>query len=109
MDGLDVEAADEAASHAILTWMERGYSSGPLAIPAAVDSASAGGLPYVPARERRTRRRWKKVRRGPAASWEQTGRKDHRAVMRSRIAGRRVVEAAAGHGGLMVVFLGAEE
>jgi hypothetical protein len=29
--------------------------------------------------------------------------------MRSRIAGRRVVEAAAGHGGLMVVFLGAEE
>lgn len=158
-DGLDAEAADEAASRAILAWMERDYSSGvvargdhpralfgtrrfmrrsawkggseyrrsrqrayhpftgseasraatPLAILAAVDAAGAGGLTYVPARERWARRGWRKVGRGPAARWEPTGRKDHRAVTRSRIAGRRVVEAAAGHGGLMAVFLGAED
>ncbi len=30
-DGLDPEAADEAASHALLAWMERDYSSGQVA------------------------------------------------------------------------------
>ena len=30
-DGLDAEAADEAASHALLAWMERDYSSGQVA------------------------------------------------------------------------------
>jgi hypothetical protein len=155
-DGLDPEAADEAASRSILAWMERDYSNGqvargdhpralfgtrkfmrrsawkggseyrrsrqrvyhpysgseasrggsPDAIAAAIDAAERHGLTYVPARERWARRGWKKVGRGAAARWEATGRTDHREVRRSRIAARRVIEAAAAHGGLLAVFTG---
>ncbi len=158
-DGLDPEAADEAASRAILAWMERDYSSGqvargdhpralfgtrrymrrsawkggseyrrsqqrtfhaytgseasrtasPGAILAAVDAAERQGLTYVPARERWARRGYKKVGRGAAARWEPTGRKDHRDVQRSRILARKVIDAAAPHGGLWAVFLGDAE
>lgn len=158
-DGLDSEAADEAASLAILAWMERDYSSGqvargdhpralfgtrkfmrrsawkggseyrrsqqrayhpftgseasrtvsPLAILAAVDAAERNGLTYVPARERWARRGYRKVGRGAAARWEPTGRKDHREVLRSRILARKVIEAAAQHGGLLAVFTGSAE
>lgn len=155
-DGLDPEAADEAASRATLAWMERDYSSGqvargdhpralfgtrrfmqrsawkggseyrrsrqrtfhpysgseasrgssPDAIAAAIDAAERHGLTYVPTRERWARRGWKKVGRGAAARWEPTGRKDHREVRRSRVLAKKVVEAAAHYGGLVVVFTG---
>ena len=155
-DGLDPEAADEAASRSILAWMERDYSNGqvargdhpralfgtrkfmrrsawkggseyrrsrqrvfhpftgseagrvasPLAILAAVDAAERDGLTYVPARERWARRGFRRVGRGPAARWEATGRTDHRDVRRSRILARKVIEAAAAHGGLLAVFTG---
>lgn len=88
------------------TGSEASRAPTPLAILAAVDAARAGGLTYVPARERWARRGWRKVGRGAAARWEPTGRKDHRAITRSRITRRRLAEAAAGHGGLMAVFLG---
>jgi hypothetical protein len=155
-DGLDPEAADEAASRAVLAWMERDYSNGqvargdhpralfgtrkfmrrsawmggseyrrsrqrvyhpftgseasrtasPVAILAAVDAAERNGLTYVPARERWARRGYRKVGRGAAARWEPTGRKGHREVRRSRILARKVIEAAAAHGGLLAVFTG---
>ncbi len=159
-DGLGEEAAEEAASVALVAWMERDYTAAevrrgdhphalfgtrrlmrrsgwkgngtayrrsqartfhpftgseasradtPAAIVAAVDAAERNGLTYVPVRERYARRGFRKVGRGAAARWEATGRKDHRDVQRSRIMARAVIEAAAGHGGLIAVFLPKDE
>ncbi len=88
------------------TGSEASRMATPVAILAAVEDAERRGLTYVPARERWARRGWKRVGRGAAVRWEPTGRTDHRAVGRTRITSRRVIEAAAGHGGLLAVFLG---
>jgi len=158
-DGLDPEAADEAASVAMMAWMERDYSSSgiargdhpralfatrkwmrrsvwkgaseyrrsqartvapitgseasrsptPAAIVAAVETAAAHGLTYVPIREKWARRGFRKVGRGPAARFELTGWKDHREIQRSRLAARLVIAEAAKVGGLVAVFMPADD
>lgn len=157
-DGLDAEAADEAASVALMCWLERDYSGsgiargdhpralfatrkflrrsgwrapsdyrraqanvfGPVtgseagrsprpdAILAALEAAAAHGLTYVPAREKWARRGWRKIGRGPGARWEETGRKDHRQIQRSRMPARRLLAEAARVGGLAAVFTAEE-
>jgi hypothetical protein len=158
-DGLDQEAADEAASVAMMAWLERDYSSSgitrgdhpralfatrkwmrrsawkgaseyrrsqarmvapmtgseasrsptPEAILAAVEAAAVNGLAYVPFREKWSRRGFKKVGRGPTARFEPTGRKDHRDIRRSRLAARLVIAEASKVGGLVAVFMPAED
>jgi hypothetical protein len=158
-DGLDPEAAEEAASVAMMAWLERDYAASgiargdhpralfatrkwmrqsawkgaseyrrsqartvapmtgseasrsptPEAIVSAVEAATAGGLAYVPFREKWARRGFRKVGRGPAARFEPTGRKDHREISRSRIAARQVIAEAAKVGGLVAVFMPTED
>lgn len=158
-DGLDPEAADEAASVAMMALLERDYSASgiargdhpralfatrkwmrrsawkgaseyrrsqartlapmtgseasrsptPEAIVAAVEAAAVHGLAYVPFREKWSRRGFKKVGRGPAARFEPTGRKDHRDIRRSKIAARLVIAEAAKVGGLVAVFMPADD
>ena len=158
-DGLDPEAADEAASVAMMAWLERDYSASgiargdhpralfatrkflrrsgwkgaseyrrsksrtvcpvtgseasrsptPEAIVAAVEAASAHGLTYVPFREKWSRRGYRKVGRGPAARFEPTGRKDHRDIRRSRLTARLVIAEAKKVGGLVAVFMPADD
>ena len=158
-DGLDPEAADEAASVAMMAWLERDYSASgiargdhpralfatrkwmrlsgwkgaseyrrsqartvapitgseasrsptPEAIVAAVEAAAVNGLAYVPCRERWARRGFRRVGRGPAARFEPTGRKDHRDIRRSRLTARLVIAEAAKVGGLVAVFMPAND
>jgi hypothetical protein len=158
-DGLDPEAAEEAASVAMMAWLERDYSASgiargdhpralfatrkwmrlsawkgaseyrrsqartlapmtgseasrsptPEAIVAAVEAAAVHGLAYVPFREKWSRRGFRKVGRGPAARFESTGRKDHRDIRRSRLAARLVIAEAAKVGGLVAVFMPADD
>jgi len=158
-DGLDPEAAEEAASVAMMAFLERDYSASgiargdhpralfatrkwmrrsawkgaseyrrsqtrtvapmtgseasrsptPEAIVAAVEAAAVNGLAYVPFRERWGRRGFRKVGRGPAARFEPTGRKDHRDIRRSRLAARLVIAEAAKVGGLVAVFMPADD
>ena len=158
-DGLDPDAAEEAASVALMAWIERDYSASdiargdhpralfatrkwmrrsawkgareyrrsqarsiapmtgseasrsptPEAIVAAVEAADANGLAYVPFREKWSRRGFKKVGRGPAARFEPTGRKDHREIRRSRLTARLVIAEAAKVGGLVAVFMPADD
>jgi hypothetical protein len=158
-DGLDPEAAEEAASVAMMAWLERDYSASgiargdhpralfatrkwmrrsawkgareyrrsqartlapmtgseasrsptPEAIVAAVETAAVNGLAYVPFREKWSRRGFKKVGRGAAARFEPTGRKDHRDIRRSKIAARLVIAEAAKVGGLVAVFMPADD
>jgi hypothetical protein len=158
-DGLDPEAAEEAASVAMMAWIERDYSASgiargdhpralfatrkwmrrsvwkgaseyrrsqartlapitgseasrsptPEAIVAALEAATVGGLSFVPFREKWARRGFKKVGRGTAARFDATGRKDHREIRRSRIVARRVIAEAAKVGGLVAVFMPADD
>ena len=158
-DGLDPDAAEEAASVALMAWIERDYSASdiargdhpralfatrkwmrrsawkgareyrrsqarsiapmtgseasrsptPEAIVAAVEAAAANGLAYVPFREKWSRRGFKRVGRGPAARIEPTGRKDHRDIRRSRLTARLVIAEAAKVGGLVAVFMPADD
>jgi hypothetical protein len=158
-DGLDPEAAEEAASVAMMAWLERDYAASgiargdhpralfatrkwmrrsawkgaseyrrsqartvapmtgseasriptPEAIVATVEAAALNGLAYVPFREKWSRRGFKKVGRGPTARFEPTGRKDHREIRRSRVAARLVIAEAAKVGGLVAVFMPADD
>ena len=158
-DGLDPDAAEEAASVALMSWIERDYSASgiargdhpralfatrkwmrrsawkgaseyrrsqarsiapmtgseasrsptPEAIVAAVEAAAVNGLAYVPFREKWSRRGFKKMGRGPAARFEPTGRKDHREIRRSRLTARLVIAEAAKVGGLVAVFMPADD
>ena len=63
----------------------------------------------MPFREKWSRRGFKKVGRGPAARYEATGRKDHQDIRRSKIAARLVIAEAAKVGGLVAVFMPADD
>lgn len=95
----------QANTFAPVTGSEASRGPTPDAIIAALEAAETRGLSYVPCREKWARRGWRKIGRGPAARWEETGRKDHREIQRSFLSAQRVIAEAARVGGLVAVFV----